>query len=251
MNIVCEPNKQLSDSEREAIRYINENQQIIPTMSISDLAEKAYVSTATISRAIRKCGFESLTEMKYRLSIEWKEEKSYVINDILSKSYSECIKTIENISIDQVLNTVSCLRKAKTIYLLALGLTSLVAEEFEFQLHCQHFNICTISDSEIMRRLDKLVTKDDLVIIISVKNTSPDLYNCACLAKKTGAKIITLCCKSGTNLDEISDFSVIGNFQPITPNADFGSTSRLGLFIITRTIIEYLIADDQGVPKAF
>lgn len=249
MKIVCEPDKQLSDSEREAIEYINRNQHMIPSMSISDLAEKAYVSTATISRAVRKCGFESLTEMKYRLSIEWKEEKSYVINDILSKSYSECIKTIENISIDSVVNVVNCLRRAKTIYLLACGVTALVAEEFEFQLHCQRFNVCTISDPEIMRRMDRLATKDDLVIIISVKNTSADLLNCAKLVKQTNAKVITLCCKAGTPLEEISDISIIGHFQPITPNADFGSTSRLGLFIITRTIIEYLIADDQSTRR--
>ncbi len=247
VNIVCEPGKKLSDSEREAIRYINENQRSISSMSISDLAERAYVSTSTISRAVRKCGFENLTEMKYRLSSEWKEEKSYVINNILSKSYNECTRTIENINIDNVVSIVGYLRSARMVYLLACGLTSLVAEEFEFQLHCQRFNVCTISDPEIMRRLDKLVTEDDLVIVLTVKNTSPDLYHCATLARKNNAKVVLLCCKNATPLEKVSDISIIGYFQPITPNAAFGSTSRLGLFIITRTIIEYLIADDLSL----
>ena len=244
MLITCEAGKQLSESESVVIEYINQHQKSVPALSISELSELAFVSTATISRAVRKCGFESFTEMKFRLSQEMQESHTYTLNDILSKSYNECIRTIENISTESMLKIVDYLRSTKRVYLLALGLTSLVAEEFEFQLQCQHFSVCTISDAEIIHRLDKVVQSDDLVIILSVKNTSPDLYTGACLAKKSGAKLVVLCCKKGTILEEVADISVIGFSQPVRPNADFGSTSRLGLFIITRTIVEYLIADD-------
>lgn len=45
------------------------------------------------------------------------------------------------------------------------------------------------------------------------------------------------------NLLSISDIMIYGYTQSIYSNRIFGDTSRLGLLIITRTILEYMEAD--------
>ena len=76
----------------------------------------------------------------------------------------------------------------------------------------------------------------------TVKNSAPELLIGAQLAKKKGARLVTCCLTHGTPLDELSDIAVYGYTQPISPNQLFGSTSRLGLTVITRTIVEYMMS---------
>ncbi|MBQ8850696.1 MAG: MurR/RpiR family transcriptional regulator [Clostridia bacterium] len=249
MELKCLPDKRLSDAERAVVEYINKNKQksIIRLLSISDISEGAFVSNATVSRAIRKCGFSSLSEMKFRLEEETKgDPQTYEMNRILSKSYTECVETVKRIDIPSVIDIAGELKRAKVVYLLANGLTALIAEEFAVQLQCQKINVCLISDSEMMRKTDLLAGKGDVVLILSVKNSTPELAIGARLGKKMGAKVITLCCTEGTELDGISDLLLYGYTQSIHSNRSFGGTSRLGLLIMTRTIVEYLTSDAEG-----
>ena len=146
MIISCVPETHLSQAERAVINYINKQQCIINLLSIDDVAEGAFVSNATVSRAVRKCGFSSFSEMKYRISEEAKENKqSYEMNRILSKSYTECIETVKRIDIPTVIKMVESIRKAKNVYILANGLTALTAIEFAIQLQCQKISVCPVN----------------------------------------------------------------------------------------------------------
>lgn len=238
------PDVHLSDAEKAVAGYIERQRCIIHLLSISDIAEGAYVSNATVSRAIRKLGFSSFSEMKFRLEAESvADPQEKAMNRILSKSYKECIETVKRIDIPSVIEIAGALREARVVYLLANGLTALIAEEFAVQLQCQRINVCLISDSEMMRRLDLMVGEGDVVLILSVKNSRPELGIGARLGKKRGATVITLCCTEGTELDGLSDMILYGYTQSIQSNRSFGGTSRLGLLIMTRTIVEYLTSD--------
>ena len=237
----CLPEKQLTASERAVINYINKQQCIISLLSIEDVAEGAFVSNSTVSRAIRKCGFASFSEMKYRLSEEAQGNAAdYKMNRVLSKSYAECTRTIKLIDIPSVMEITRLIRKASVVYILANGLTALIANEFAIQLQCQKIKVCMISDSEMMRKMDLFATERDLVIVLSVKNSTPELSIGMRLAKQAGARIVCCCCTKGTVLDELADIMLYGYSQPIYPNRIFGGTSRLALMIMTRTIVEYM-----------
>ncbi|MBQ9783582.1 MAG: MurR/RpiR family transcriptional regulator [Clostridia bacterium] len=244
MEIRCLPDKRLSEAEESVIAYINQQRCIIHLLTITDIAEGAFVSNATVSRAIRKCGFGSLSEMKFRLTEDAKEDRqTYEMNRILSKSYTECLETIKQIDIGTVIEIVRMLRHAKVVYLLANGLTALIANEFAVQLQCQRINVCLISDSEMMRKMDLLAREGDLILILSVKNSRPELGIGARLGRKAGAAVVTCCCTRGTELDGLSDRVLYGYTQSIYSNRSFGGISRLGLLIITRTIVEYMASD--------
>jgi DNA-binding MurR/RpiR family transcriptional regulator len=247
MEISCRPDCRLSDSERAVVEYINKQRCIINLLSIEDIAHGAFVSNATVSRAVRKCGFSSFGEMKFRLSedAEQNTEMSQM-NRVLSMSYTECMETIKQIDIQSALRVAELIRSASVVYILANGLTALIANEFAIQLQCQKIRVCLITDSEMMRKMDLFATKDDLVFVLSVKNSTPELSIGVRLAKGTGAKVVTCCCTKGTALDELSDIVLYGYTQPIYPNRIFGGTSRLALMIMTRTIVEYMAGEAES-----
>ena len=243
MFLKCEKGQRLTTSEQNAIDYINENVDIIGDMTIYEIAEKAFVSTATISRAIKKCGIKNLLDVRYQLAVKQIAKQNFVANDILEKVYIECTKTIERIDTTTVLKFVEYLHSAKKITILAQGGTELAARELETHLRWQGILSCVETDPTVMRRM-KLSTKEtDLVIIYSVANTNPELQIAAKLAKGQGANIITCCCNAGTELEEYSDVVITpGMFQSNWQKNGFRTPSLLGLHIINRIIIEFLTA---------
>lgn len=75
--------ERLSESEALVIDYINQNEDKIPVMSITSIAEKSFTSSATVSRTIQKCGFSGISELKFKIS-EQKQKKEKTI--LLMKS---------------------------------------------------------------------------------------------------------------------------------------------------------------------
>lgn len=233
--------KQLTASERCVVDYINENGVKAMDMSVRDLAEAAYVSSATVSRTIRKCGYENLAEMRILLSDRNQSaSQPAIMNEILLKSYLECVKTIENLRVPDLLTITGKLKEARRIYIVARGSTALVAHEFEFQLNCLGYNAYVLSDAQIMRKIDRIITPEDAALVFTVNNSTPELAIAAQLFHQCGCFVATFCCKEGTNLENFSDVVVYGYSEYISPNKELGCTSHVGLLIIMRTLVEYL-----------
>lgn len=241
MILTCSIEHDLTESERMVVDYINANEAIISELTISQIAEHAYCSMSTVSRAIRKCGYASLAEMRVKLSSAAKaQDESLLVNEILAKSYVECTRTIENIQTSAILKIVEYIRQANRIFIISSGSTVLVAQELEFHLQCQRCSVWTISDSRMQSQMDRFAKEGDLVIIISVANSTPELAIAAERSKQQGANVVVCCCKPNTPLEQFADVFLLGYSQPIFPNHIYGGTSRLALQIFVRTIVEYM-----------
>lgn len=245
----------LSESEKSVIDYIDQNVDKVASFSITMLARKTFTSAATVSRAIRKAGYPGgIVEL--RAEIASKKPNTQVrsmddiyvgrVNEILSKSYRECIQTLDNIKITDIIKAIQLIKKARRIVIAALGTSARIAREFQEQLYMIGYNPIVIDDEVWMLR-SHVVGPDDLLIIISAQNTRPALFEIASHARKVGAPVLTLICKEGTNLQEISELTIVGHTEPICDTSIMSTTSRLPLAIITRTIIEYLAREGMGV----
>lgn len=96
------------------------------------------------------------------------------------------------------------------IWIIARRTTALIARYFEFQLQMHGYNAYVMSDSQIMKISKKLFQKNDLVMIFTVKNITPELEICAKSAKENGAVVVTCCCIQGTSLEQYSALSILG-----------------------------------------
>ena len=236
-----EKKKELTMAELEVIQWLNNNEELIPDRSISEMADESYTSPATVSRAIRKCGFSGIAELKYRVSAKMNYvAEGKIVNEIFQRSLMECEKTIEILKVETILRIIKYIKCSEKIYIIARGTTALIARDFEFQLQLLGYNAYLISDSQIMKRSEKLFKHDDLIIIFSIKNSTPELAMTAKAAKEKGAMVVSCCCKQETPLDQYADLSVFGYDQKDSPFGEFAIISRLPLYIISRTLIDYL-----------
>lgn len=207
----------LSESERCVIDFINQNEAKIPLLSITSIADKTFTSPATVTRAIQKCGFQGITELRYKLSQDTKDEQTlrspYAVNEILDKSFRECTKTIDNLNITSILQTIDYIKHSKRIFIYARGFTALIAEEFQMYLQLLGYDAVIVKDVMWMIHTDKIVTADDTVVILSIRNSTKELARSARIAKKIGAKVITCCCKTPTDLRTVFRYCIDRSFR--------------------------------------
>ena len=236
--------EKLSEAEKGVIQFLNQNEEKIPYMSITNIAEKTFTSQSTVSRAIQKCGYQGISQLRYAISqqeqMKEHHESSYGVNNILAKSYRESTKTIDNISPVAMLKTIEYIKQAKRIFIFARGFTALIAEEFQMYLQLLGYNAIIVKDVKWMENTERIVTKDDIAFILSLRNSTPELARSARAARMKGAKVITCCCKSPCELEKFSDITIYGHSEQIMKVSGMSVYSRIPLLIITRTIIEYI-----------
>lgn len=246
-----DPKHPLTTAETHVVDYLNDNIANIASLSITDIAERAYVSVATVSRAIRKCGFSSFMAARFHLAQEHTTAAGQLqMNRVLAELYSECARTIENINVDDILTIAQHILQAPRVILLSRSASGSVVADFCVQLLSLKCNAAVISDSEMMERLDQFLNPDDLIIALTLYNTTPTLYTAVRLAKNIGCYVVTCCCRAGTNLEQISDITVLGYSAHDVSEKKKSYSSRIPLMIITRAIAKYiaLIKEPDTTP---
>ena len=83
------------------------------------------------------------------------------MNKVLNKSYKECVKTIDNICVTNILKIIDYIKTAEKIFIYARGFTALVADELCMQLQLLGYNALVVKDVTWMVKTDKLVNSNE------------------------------------------------------------------------------------------
>lgn len=233
----------LTKTEREIIKFINNNEERMSELSIVDIAFDTYSSPATVSRAIRKCGVNGFNELRYRLTSKNNDNEIHNMGEIINKSFIEARQVIDRISVSNVLNIIDYLRKSKRIYVLARGLTEYVGEEFTLKLQLLGYNAIFIDDPNIMQIQTKNLSSEEVVFIFSLNGETHELIESAKNTNLCGAKVITCCCSETSPLLEHSHYNLIGFKHNHISIKKFEVSSRISLFMMSRIIIDYMAAN--------
>lgn len=242
IQLTNELERNLTTSEKMVVNYINKNEEIISTMSIVEIADNTFTSPATVSRAIKKCGIKGFSELRYKMLISDEEHKEYkTINHILEKSLIEVKRTIENISIKDIKEAIDSIKNSKRVYILARGLTELVATEFDLKLKLLGYNSFLITDPSIMKKISQTLDKEEIVLTFSLRGSTKEIVESSENAKKRGCKVITCCCEKKSKLEKVSDITLIGEKHTRIAIKEYEVMSRIPLQVISRAIIDYLV----------
>ncbi len=228
----------LTKTELEIVKYINENEERMSELSIVDIAFDTFSSPSTVSRAVRKCGVNGFNELRYRSSMQADEEDVFNMADVMNKSLIEAQRVIEQISVTSVLEIIKVINQTSRIYVIARGLTEYVGEEFSLKLQLLGYNSVFIRDPNIMRSKSRQLNADELLLIFSLNGRTKELIQSAENANACGAKVITCCCSENSPLLELSDYSIVGYRDVNDSIKEYEVASRLSLQIVARIVID-------------
>uniref|UniRef100_UPI00262B3851 MurR/RpiR family transcriptional regulator n=1 Tax=uncultured Clostridium sp. TaxID=59620 RepID=UPI00262B3851 len=195
-----------TDSEKLIANYLLETKESIITMSAKDLASITKTSAPTVVRFAKKMGFNSLNEMKLKLSIsldkmEQATQFQYLEGDLGTKNV---IYTIKN-SIDSIMQqTVNLLKEeeldkaiellinAKNIYVYSVGVSALVGQDFYYKLSRINKRCISHIDTHLQITTSVLMQPGDVALAISYSGETKEVIVCAKNAKKRGIPVIAI-----------------------------------------------------------
>jgi DNA-binding MurR/RpiR family transcriptional regulator len=243
---VSQHTEKMSEAELYLIRYIRENLNTIPKLSIVRLSEDANVSTATIVRTMKKLGYNGFTDFKIRLKDENDQNPNFSIieqvdeeiKDAILKNEQEVMRTIEMLNSGLIEDTVQKIRHSKRVILFARGFSELIAKEMEVKLQLLNKYAELHDDPNIIRTKSKRLEEGDLVIFVSLNGYTEELVDAAKSCQQNDTSMIALTCNKNSPLASLAELTLTGYKSETSYFPDYEVRSRLPLQVISRILLD-------------
>lgn len=180
IDIVNEYFSELSDRELELSKYILENFELIPNMSVNELANNTYISKSSVIRFCQKLGFSGYTELKNY--IKWDQSidnKSSRQNHVLDDVINDIYRTLEYISQSDWTEIYDKLIDSSQIYIMPTGYTQQSQAKEIYRLFLllnkkvEIFN--NVSPSNEFKRILEIADSSSIFFLISQSGENENL----------------------------------------------------------------------------
>ena len=228
--------EKFSAVEQNIIKYILDNPKEIVNMSIRELANKTFTSSAAIFRLCQKCGLKGYTEFKIKFISEVNRTSDFE-NDELEKPIRdlhrpingkddvksvvrrmaflqiEAIEETKNeINYKQFERVADMMNAAGQIVFFGFDLNYYISQSTVY--HLVRTGKPAVVYETVNNQVAKAVMfkKEDVAILISRTGENKNLIRISQVLKRKGAKIILLSASRDTSLDKLCDeFIYIAN----------------------------------------
>ena len=211
------------EAEKKIADYIVNNTQKVIDMTISELAESAGASDATVTRFCKKCHMKGFHHLKITLArelVESKKDDVKISGDVSESNIKESLSNILANKVEELKQTVSMIdekelseilnliRNARNVQFAAVGNTIPVALD-----GCYKFNQIGIPsvtnpiwETQIAYTFN--LSKGDVVIIISNSGSSKRVIDVIEAAKAKEAYIVSITNSNNSPIAKISDYHI-------------------------------------------
>ncbi len=175
-------------------------------LSSRAIADRLYVSEASLSRFAQKCGYHGYREFVYQYQQTFVESRDSMTGNtrIILNAYQELLdKTYSLIDEEQIARIGKYLGQVERVLVCGIGSSGYAAAEMELRFMRIGVNIDSIQDSDSMHMRAVFQNKQSMVFGISVSGeTEPVLYLLK-ESKKRGAKTVLVTAEAPERFREI------------------------------------------------
>lgn len=199
---IVENMSQFRNAEKQLAQAITSDVMFAAGASISELAVKADVSEATVTRFAKSVGCQHFRELKMFLAQSasvgarfFKESDSEPssINGVYESILRSLKRNEGHITPDALQDAAEYIHHARQVIILGVGGSStMLAQECQYRLFRLGVNAVAYSDPMLMRMATSATEKDDVVFCLSLGGVSPDVAEAANIAKNYGATVLSI-----------------------------------------------------------
>lgn len=207
-------------SEMRVAQLVLEDSQFIIEKNINEISAHVKVSMPTVTRFCKSIGVSGLRELKLKLSQNITLDSRFLSNDktiytlediaenILAKAQQALFQVGKQLDYTALSQAIELILQTEQIYAFGSGgISSMLVNEtinrfFRLQINIQHS-----VDFEMQKMMAATVKKNSLIMLYSVSGYNENIIECANIAKKYGAKILTIS-RADTPLSELADVKI-------------------------------------------
>lgn len=215
--------EKFTNCEKIIAKYLLSQRKHLINVSAKEIGIATGTSAPTVVRFAKKLGFDSLNEMKLKLTISLENKKStekfeYLDKNMSTRSIINGIKNSFNNVIELTANLIKdddlelaadIIFHANNVYIFGMGASGLVGLDFYYKM-IRIGKVCVINNDMHLQIISSILSKDDdVVLAISYSGETKEVLSCVQNAKANGTKIISITRSSINNkLSNISDISL-------------------------------------------
>ncbi|MDK9687516.1 MULTISPECIES: MurR/RpiR family transcriptional regulator [unclassified Halomonas] len=191
----------LRDAEKKVAELIFADIDFVTEASIGEIAQRAGVSDASVTRFARAIGCANVRDLKTRLTRALAagrrfiqeatpEDSSSVVYDIATQTLA---LNRDLLAQADVAGAVEQLDNARQILVFGSGGgSSTLSQELQFRLVRLGYAISAYPQALLPRMVASTLDPDDVVVVLSVTGYTPEMVESAQIAKQYGAKVIAI-----------------------------------------------------------
>ncbi|MBY0147065.1 MurR/RpiR family transcriptional regulator [Neobacillus niacini] len=240
----------LRDSEKKIVEFIEQNQEEIIHLSITEVAERSETSESSVVRLCKRLGYKGFQDLKIHLAkeviapekqihevIEKGDDVVVIKKKVFQSNIQALYDSIEVCSDEELQKAVSAISKARLIEFYGTGGSGTVAFDAQHKLLKLGVKSFAYNDSVLQAMSASVLTAQDVVIGISHTGSNTEVLSAMKLAKEAGATLICITNSSKSPITNISDIVL-----QTASNETLFRTDAISSRIAQLTIIDVLVA---------
>jgi len=233
--------------------YVLANPQAVLYQSITELAEEASSSEASVMRFCKELGFSGFQNFKLMLAQELATQGQANAPATAADSVQSLIDTAK-VALDEterlldrsVLTTVAReLLAASHIEIFGVAASAITAQYLEYKLTRLGLRARAVADSHLATMIAATSDPTTVHILVSSSGSTIDTVRVADLAHSRGARTIIITNRSKSPLAAISDHVLLASW-PETPLTGGAFPSKISQLLIVDAIIAHLTDAEPG-----
>ena len=238
----------LSKMERKTAECMAENQDKLIYASITELAELAGTSEATVTRVCTKLGYSGFQALKVSVARELVSQQEKIHEDlkadsppemIIDKIFSSAIHTLtmtrKALDGKAVAGSIDALCRARRIVVIGNGNSGAIALDAQHKFLRIGLNVSAYTDDHMQMIAVVAMTKDDVLIAISHSGSSRDVAEAMQVAKENGATVISITNNGISPVSKLADIRLY-TYSQETKYRTYAISSRMAELTIIDTL---------------
>lgn len=164
-------------------------------LSSKAIADRLYVSEASLSRFAKKCGYRGYREFMYQYEVTFVEKNESMTGNtrMILNAYQELLnKTYSLVDEEQIARIGKYLGSAERVLVCGRGSSGHAAAEMEIRFMRIGVNIDSLKDSDLIRMQAVFQDKNSLVFGISISGETEEVLYLLRESRKRGAKTVLI-----------------------------------------------------------
>lgn len=226
--------QKFSTTDFQIYKYIIENGEKIPSMTIRELAKEVYYSTTTILRFCEKIGCSSYNEFKKRIKNELHDVK-----EIAPKSDVEEIQhyftKANSHSFEQKINEgLAYIIQAKTVVFLGQGSSGTLARYGA--RYFSNLGKFSIGLEDTFYPITKDLQENTVLIVLSVSGETKEIIAFIERFKSPRTKVLSITNESNSTIAKISDWNIAYNVEYMRTIEGYNGTTQVPVIFLIEAL---------------
>lgn len=230
----------LTNTERDLLHYILDNEELVQKLTAAKLADRCGVSKTVVINMCQKLGFDGYNELKYYLKNKNNNNQNLVKEDNTKSLLVDIVEKTLAINDEAVVDAIAKkICSAECVYVVSRGTSKAIGMYLTHLLLTLNIKCINIPDYNLLDIIAKKMSHNEVMIALSLSGETPIIVQTAKIVKAYGNSLITITAFSNSTLCMYSDYSLYFSSASLdTKNNDV--VTRIGMMAVIDYLISYL-----------